>query len=83
MREIFLKYAKTGAMTRDDLARALKRSPTWVMVNSRRGQLIPRMPGKPIRFDPLAMIDVFCQSKPRTQTRKLKARGKSHGRRLS
>lgn len=61
MKDIFLKFAENGAMTVDELAGVLRRSSTWVRDNSRPGApLIPRLPGYPIRFDPIAMIDVFC-----------------------
>ena len=62
MRDLFLAFAKNGAMTVDELAQVLRRSPQWVRDNSRgSASLIPRLPGFPIRFDPMAMIDVFCQ----------------------
>jgi hypothetical protein len=62
MREIFQNYAKTGAMTPQELALVLRRKVSWVLNNSRGASaLIPRLPGKPIRFDPIVMIDVFCQ----------------------
>lgn len=61
MKEIFLEYAKSGAITIDQLAAVLKRKRGWVREHSGPGKLIPRLPGYPIRFDPVAMIDVFCQ----------------------
>lgn len=61
MKEIFLEYAKRGAMTCDELAQVLRRSNDWVRRNSMgHNCLIPRLPGKPIRFDPIKLIDVFC-----------------------
>lgn len=61
MKEIFLEYAKKGAMTKEELAGVLKISPTYVYAMVRSGK-IPRIPGLHYyRFDPMAMIDVFCQ----------------------
>lgn len=62
MREIFLEYAKRGAMTTEELAKVLRRSKDWVRRNSQGPAcLIPRLPGYPIRFDPMRMIEVFCE----------------------
>lgn len=62
MKEIFLEYAKNGAMTAQELAKVLRRSVWWVLENSKGDTpLVPRLPGYPVRFDPVAMIDVFCQ----------------------
>lgn len=61
MKEIFLEYAKHGAMTGPELAKVLRRSEEWVRRNSMGSKcLIPRLPGRPIRFDPMRMIEVFC-----------------------
>jgi hypothetical protein len=60
MRQIFLEYLKRGAMTTEELARVLNRKISWVRNNSGPGKLIPRLPGKPLRFDPERMIDLFC-----------------------
>ena len=72
MVEVFLEYAKRGAMTVEDLAAVLKWRPQHVRNKSGPGKMIPRMPGYPIRFDPMKMIDVFCQpskaEKPRSLT---------------
>lgn len=72
MKDIFLDYAKKGAMTIEELAQVIRRKETWVRNNSGAGKIIPRLPGLPIRFDPIAMIDVFCQppkvEKPRSLT---------------
>lgn len=74
MRDLFLEYAKIGAMTMDELAAVLRRKPSWVRAHSfGASAMIPRLPGKPIRFDPLVMIDVFCrpQSPPPERQRSL------------
>lgn len=63
MKELFLEFAKQGAMTPKDLAGVLKRTYWWVLNHSGEEpteKLIPRLPGKPVRFDPMRMIDVFC-----------------------
>ncbi len=63
MKELFLAYAKSGAMTVDEVAAVLRRKPSWVRDNSRPGcSLIPRLPGYPIRFDPIVLISVFCEA---------------------
>lgn len=62
MREIFLEYAKSGTMTVPELATILRRKSSWVLNNSRGPYaLIPRLPGMPIRFDPMVLMGVFCQ----------------------
>lgn len=62
MREIFERLAKRGAITVDELADILRRKPNWVRDNSRGANpLIPRLPGYPIRFDPMVMVDIFCR----------------------
>lgn len=62
MKELFLQYAQKGAMTPDELSAILRRKTSWVLDNSRGSKaLIPRLPGKPIRFDPMVMIEVFCR----------------------
>lgn len=71
MKEIFLNYAKKGAMTIDELSAVLRRSPQWVRSNSGPGKILPRLPGKPIRFDPMAMIDVFCRPQKAERPRSL------------
>lgn len=60
MKEIFLEYAKKGSMTVDEVAAVVRRKPSTIRNNSGPGKLIPRLPGYPIRFDPMAMISVFC-----------------------
>lgn len=63
VKEIFLEYAKKGAMTKEDLAEVLKISPDAVRRMAKSGK-IPRIPGLRFhRFDPLKMIDVFCAAK--------------------
>lgn len=63
MREIFLDYAKRGAMTKDDLAKVLKIKPETVRRMAAAGK-IPRIPHtRLLRFDPMQMIDIFCASK--------------------
>lgn len=62
MKDLFLKFAEMGAMTTEEVAAVLRRKPQWVRDNSRGGNpMIPRLPGYPIRFDPVRMIEVFCQ----------------------
>ena len=73
MKEKFLEYAKRGAMTIPELCAVLNHKEDWVRRNSMPGGFIPRLPGYPIRFDPEAMISVFCQpqkveSRPRSLT---------------
>ncbi|MGE3756898.1 MAG: hypothetical protein AB7H97_04040 [Pseudobdellovibrionaceae bacterium] len=74
MRQIFLQYAKQGAMTSEELAAVLRRARRWVINNSGlpgSEKLIPRLPGKPIRFDPMVMADVFCPVQPAKKPRSL------------
>ena len=74
MKDLFLEHAKHGAMTTSELAKILRRSEDWVRRNSAGSHgLIPRLPGRPLRFDPIAMIEVFCTphqkvEKPRSLT---------------
>jgi hypothetical protein len=71
MREIFLKYAKDGAMTKEQLAEVLKIKPSLVGDMARRGE-IPRIPHcRLIRFDPLVMIEVFCHPPKAEKARSL------------
>lgn len=58
-------------MTIDELAAVLRRKPNWVRSNSGPNKLIPRLPGLPIRFDPSAMIDVFCHPQSAARPRSL------------
>lgn len=71
MKEKFLAYAKTGAMTKEQLAEVLNLKPFAVWRMAKDGK-IPRIPGLHFyRFDPLAMIDLFCGAqgdKPRSLT---------------
>lgn len=61
MKEAFLQYAKTGAMTKEELAEVLKLKPAAVWRMARAGK-IPRIPGIHLyRFDPTVMISVFCE----------------------
>lgn len=63
MKEIFLAYAKTGAITKEQLAEVLKLSPETVRRMAKSGK-IPRLPKIwELRFDPMQMIDVFCAPK--------------------
>lgn len=67
MKEIFLEYAKTGAMTKEQVAKVLKVSPDSVRRMAKSGK-IPRIPHvRFLRFDPLKMIDVFCQVQDETK----------------
>lgn len=60
MKEIFLEYAKTGAMTKEQLANVLKVKVSWIGNKVREG-IIPIIPGIRVhRFDPMRMIEVFC-----------------------
>lgn len=68
MKEIFLEYAKKGAMTKEELAEVLKVKPSHVGTMARSGK-IPKLPHTHlIRFDPMAMIDVFCQPQKTTSS---------------
>lgn len=61
MKEIFLEYAKTGAMTKEELAGVLKIKPEAVRRMAKEGK-IPRIPGiRFVRFDPMEMIRLFCE----------------------
>lgn len=69
MKEIFLEYAKKGAMTKEELATVLK-VPVSTIDVLRRQRKIPTIPHlKPFKFDPLEMIRVFCE--PSKQVRSL------------
>ncbi len=69
MREIFLSFK--GAMTKEDLAEVLKVKPDHVRRMAKAG-VIPKLPGlRLLRFDPLAMIEVFCRPKAEKATRSL------------
>jgi hypothetical protein len=71
MKEIFLAYAKNGAMTKEELASVLKVKPDMVRRMAKSGK-IPRLPGMyQLRFDPLAMIHVFCAIGPKEPSRSL------------
>lgn len=60
MREIFLQYAKTGAMTKKQLASVLQITERQVGDMVRAGK-IPTIPGiRHHRFDPDQMIKTFC-----------------------
>lgn len=72
MREIFLEYSKRGAMTMEEVADVLRRKPDWVRRHSSGSNAtIPRLPGKPIRFDPVALIKVFCEPQAPQKSRSL------------
>lgn len=61
MREIFLQYAKKGAMTKEEVAAVLNVKPDAIRRMAKSGK-IPRIPGFwQLRFDPMAMIEVFCE----------------------
>lgn len=71
MKEIFLEYAKHGAMTKEQLAHVLKVKPDMVRRMAKGGK-IPRLPGMwQLRFDPVAMIEVFCKVSSESQKRSL------------
>lgn len=60
MKQAFLNFK--CAMTLQELAALLRRKEGWVRAHSSGpNPLIPRLPGYPIRFDPMVMIDVFCR----------------------
>jgi hypothetical protein len=69
MREIFQQYARTGVMTKEELASILKISPDEVRRMAKAGK-IPRIPNlRRVRFDPLEMIRVFCEpQKPKARS---------------
>lgn len=69
MREIFQQYAKSGAMTKEQLAGVLKITPEAVRRMAKEGK-IPRIPHmRLVRFDPLKMIEVFCEpQKPKARS---------------
>lgn len=84
MKEIFLSYAKMGAMTKEQLADVLKIRPDAVARMARSGK-IPRIPGlRLLRFDAIAMMDVFCAAQGPAKSRSLtierhKTRAKPNG----
>lgn len=61
MREIFEAYAKSGAMTKKQLAETLQISERSVsnMVRAGKIPVIPHL--REHRFDPLKMIETFCK----------------------
>ncbi len=63
MKDVFLQYAQKGAMTLEELAQVLQVKPEYVRRNSMPGGFIPRIPGlRQVRFDPMKMIEVFCEA---------------------
>jgi hypothetical protein len=69
MRDEFLKFK--NAMTKEDLAAVLNIKPSLVGTMARAGK-IPRIPGiRLLRFDPMAMIDIFCAPKAAPAARSL------------
>lgn len=77
MKEAFMKFVNAGVtMTCDELAKIVGYSPDFVRRHSQPPHgFIPRIPpGKPIRFDPTRMIEVFCtpQIEPPAPSRSLK-----------
>jgi hypothetical protein len=61
MRRALERYAEQGAMTIDQLAAVLQRTPDWVRRHSSGERaFLPRLPGKPIRFDPMRLIEILC-----------------------
>jgi hypothetical protein len=85
VREIFLQYAKHGAMTKEELASVLKIKPEAVRRLAKAGK-IPRIEGlRFVRFDPMAMIEAFCKEPdPKDKARSLtierhKTSAKSNG----
>jgi hypothetical protein len=60
MREIFLEYAKSGAMTKSELATVLKCPISFIgsLVRKRILRPIPHL--RPQKFDPHHLIEVFC-----------------------
>lgn len=84
MREVFLQYAKSGPMTKAELAKVLKTSERSIADKVRAGK-IPVVPlVRPYVFDPMEMIEVFCKplrlKEPRSLTiERHKTRGKLIG----
>jgi hypothetical protein len=75
MREALLQYAKTGAMTKEQVAELLNLRPEAVRRMSKDGRL-PRIPGvKPIRFDPAKLMQVLCPDAPAKPRRSLTIEG--------
>jgi predicted transcriptional regulator len=71
VRELFLEYAKRGAMTKEQVAEILKIKPEMVRRYASMG-VLPRIPGlRLVRFDPMALIDVLCKPKVLEQPRSL------------
>ena len=69
MREIFLEYAKSGAMTKEDLAKVLKISPDLVRRMAASGKIPKIKHIRFLRFDPLAVADaLFPSIQPRSLT---------------
>ena len=67
LKEQLLEFVKRGtAMTCEELAGVLKISPDSVRRNSKPPEgFIPRIPHlRAVRFDPVKMIEVFCESLP-------------------
>lgn len=71
MKDLFLEYAKRGAMTKEDVAEVLKISPEVVRRMAKEGRL-PRIPHlRFVRFDPLELIRVLCEPQGQTKARSL------------
>lgn len=79
MRELFLAYARKGAMTMDEVAAVIRRKPDWLRRKSAGpNPEYPRLPGRPIRFDPMKMIEVFCDAQ-KPEARSLTIEGHKTG----
>ncbi len=73
MRAALLNYISRGqAMTLQEFAAVLNQKDQWLRRNSQgAAAMYPRLPGKPIRFDPSRMMDVLYPpqgDKPRSLT---------------
>jgi hypothetical protein len=71
MREIFLQYAKRGAMSKKELAKVLNLSERAISDMVRAGKLkaIPNLGHH--KFDPMVMIDTFCPDQGQKPSRSL------------
>ena len=78
MKALFLKFSERGAMTLTELASVLRMKVDFVRRKAQRGE-IPRIPGtgRQYRFDPLKMIEVFCE--PPKQDRSLTSEKRESG----
>lgn len=59
MREIFLEYAKVGAMTKEDICKVMKFEMHYVGGLVRKGILKPANHCKPQKFDPMQVYEAL------------------------